>query len=239
MISIITITDNDDATLGRTLDSVLAQQYTDIEPIVVDARLHGRSPGFLQQYGRCRFVYRERMGIFDAINHGLHRAGGDIVGLVHGGDRLHDSGVAAHIAAAFDACPTLDYIYGDIMYEHPDGTPGRVYSGRRADIHSLIHGIVPPHPSLYLRRHVAEALGDYRLDMPTAADFDMWARIFTRPGLQGQYLPATIACMSTGGISGRLINRLWYNQLSKLRVLRMYNLPANPLRLAAKLLNLR
>ena len=101
-ISIITATYHCAATVGACLESVAAQTYADREQIVID----GASPdGTLavltaRQDQLAVLVSEPDQGIYFALNKGLARASGEVVGVLHADDVYGDAEVLARIAAA-------------------------------------------------------------------------------------------------------------------------------------------
>lgn len=235
-ITVVTITVNPDAELATTLESIERQRGVEVESIVVDGCR--RSEEFKSRFPSSRFFSHPQNGVYEAINFGMSHASGELVGLLHGGDSYPEDDILLKVARAFEDEPSLDFTYGDIRYvKGPERTPGRVYPGGRLERGQLVCGIIPPHPSLYLRREAAQGLGKYREDLTICSDFDMWIRL-ALSGLKGRRLPIIVADMSSGGISTKLRNRLITNNYEKLKVLKSHNLPANPIRLLGRYFSL-
>ena len=96
-VSIVTAVFNEASTLDATLESLERQIFSgDVELIVVDGFSDDNTPDVLARHKSVitKVIRRERRGVYDAINAGLHCATGDIVGILHGNDRmlLPDSG---------------------------------------------------------------------------------------------------------------------------------------------------
>lgn len=226
-ISLVTAVLTADDAYRRTCASVAGQTYCAIEHITVV------SGGEMPQ-NRIAVKIPPR-GVYNALNVGLSKATGDVVGLLHGGDVFATNDELRRVAEEFRQNPDIDYIYGDIAYVRPDGSGphGRIHRGTPPCEHDLRRGIYPPHPTLYIRRKSAEKLGSYSEEYKICGDMDMWVRIY-RAGLKGLYLPGIMVLMTTGGLSTRLRARLWTNNLEKLRVLAAHGLRPNPFLLAAK-----
>lgn len=228
-ISVVTVTLECDATWELTRRSVTAQTHADVDNVVVCAR----GPVPAGEAG-MRVFRAEPRGVYNAINAGLARVEGDVVGLLHGGDTFASPGVLAQVAREFENHPDIDYVYGDIRYVSGAGRrPGRVLGGRPLSRAGLLGGNYPPHPTLYLRAQALRRLGPYSEAYRICGDFDMWIRIHAA-GLRGRRMSALMVEMTTGGLSTRPGARLWTNNVEKLRVLRANGLPANPLRLLKK-----
>lgn len=157
-ISIITVTYNVRETVGDCLASVAAQDYRDREHVVIDGASTDGTVERLQAHRAqlAVLVSEPDRGIYDALNKGLERASGDVVGLLHADDVFADAGVLARVAEAF-ADPAVEAVYGDLVYvarEAPDRVV-RYWRAEAFDPRRLRWGWMPPHPTLYLRRTIA------------------------------------------------------------------------------------
>lgn len=236
-ISIITATLNEADALRRALQSVADQHYPELEHIVIDGMSTDGTQDVVREFEGVKYVGRNPKGVYDALNYGFSIAHGDILGFVHGNDLMPEGDILDEINRQFESHPDLDYIYGDMRYVKPVTRKHvRIYYAGNFRPSQLKGGVVPAHPTLYMRARVFSKIGPYRLDMPNAADFDYWIRIFSDKFLKGKYLPRVLAEMSTGGRSTAFMSRIWYNNLEKLKALRLNGLPANPLRLMQKYL---
>lgn len=236
-ISIVTCTRNEAKTLRHALLSVKAQNYPDIEHIVVDGRSVDDTAAVVADFDGVKIVERDPHGVYDALNYGFSIASGDILGFVHGNDRIPRNDVLSSVAREFEADPDLDFIYGNLRYIKPrTHRHVRIYYAGEFTPNQLSGGMAPPHPTLYMRRRVFDRVGLYRLDMRNAADFEMWIRLFNDKSLKYKYIPMVLAEMTTGGRSASPMARLIYNNREKLRALRLHGMPACPLRLPQKYL---
>ncbi|HEX8529923.1 MAG TPA: glycosyltransferase, partial [Cytophagales bacterium] len=88
-VSIITVVYNAINTLGSTINSVLTQQYGDIEYIIVDGNSKDGSRELIESTAAkhpVRWVSEPDKGIYDAMNKGIRMATGDIVGILNADD---------------------------------------------------------------------------------------------------------------------------------------------------------
>ena len=234
-ISVITVTADGAAQLPVTMRSVAMQTWRDVEHIVVDGCSRDATADIVARFPGTRFVERERLGLYDAINHGFHCATGDVIGMVHCGDALASPDVLEAVAKAFESDSSLDFVYGDLRYVTPGSRRRmRVYHAGRFEPSQILYGMTPPHPTLYIRREAALRAGDYALDYRIGADIEMWVRLFTDKSFKFKYLPMIMVEMATGGRSTSLKGRLYINNAEKLKALRAHGMPANPLRMAVK-----
>lgn len=222
LISVITPTLDDGASLARTVGSIDSQNYRPIEHIIVDGGTDASETVSESAGLTRRHVAALPLGVYDAVNQGLNICNGDIIGVLNGNDRLASRDVLIRVAAAFASDPTLDYVYGPAYFSDAKGRVVRRYHIDGFSINDLRHGFAPPHPSLYIRRRAAKRCGLYDCSYTTAADFDMFVRLMNDSALQGRPLDFYFADMSTGGRSGRWHNRLLTNPRERLRSLRSH-----------------
>lgn len=62
-------------------------------------------------------------------------------------------------------------------------------------------GIMPPHPTLYVKKEVYQEYGNYRLDFKIAADYEMFVRLLLVKQLSYFYINKCIIKMTVGGVS--------------------------------------
>lgn len=183
-ISVVTPSFNQGEFIEKTIQSVRAQGYPDLEHLVIDGGSTDATPGILARY-RSGFAYcvseRDR-GQGEAINKGLRRATGDVLCWLNSDDSF-EPGALGYVGAYFHEHPEVDLIAGGVRRIDAEGRelkvdPGR-YDGRRAlltywrsyDMHQ---------PSIFWRRRVYETLGGVNERLHLTMDFDYWLRAAKR-----------------------------------------------------------
>ena len=212
-ISIITTTYNSASTVRDTIESVLRQDYPDIEYIVIDGGSTDGTLDILAQYDGwiSKVVSESDSGIYDAMNKGISISTGHVIGMLNSDDFFTSSCIISTVAAAFSADETLDAVYGDIHFADSSDLTHytRYYSSAHFRPGWLRYGIMPAHPSFYLRRSTYERAGLYDTTFTIASDFEMMVRLYHRIGIKSRYINADFVTMRRGGISTRnLRNRL-------------------------------
>ena len=211
MISIVTAVLNRCDSVGRAIESLQAQSYVDFEHVVQDG---GSSDGTLDVI-RAQADHRTRLesepddGIYDALNRGIGRSTGGVIGLLHSDDTFASAEVLEKVLAAFKD-PAVDGVYGDLVYVVGAGE-GRVVRHWRAgrfDPARLRRGWMPPHPTLFLKREVYERWGLYDTRYRIAADYDAILRYLARGRIQLSYIPEVLVRMRVGGESNRSLGRI-------------------------------
>jgi len=219
-VSIITICYNSAETVEDTLRSVAAQNYSDIEYIVVDG---ASKDATLDIVGRYRssvttVISEKDRGIYDAMNKGVRSAHGDIVGILNSDDYFADDHVISDVVQVFretdcDAC------YADLVYVNrydKDKVVRRWIAGKyRSGL--FLKGWMPPHPTFFVRKSVYDSFGLYDLSLRSAADYELMLRFIHKHHVKLAYLPRVITKMRTGGQSNvSLRNRIRANQEDRL-----------------------
>lgn len=222
-ISVVTAVFNRVATIGAAIESVQAQTYGDVEHVVQDG---GSNDGTLDVVrnaanGATRLFSERDHGIYDAINRGISRATGDVIGLMHSDDFFASSNVLAKVAEAFTN-PSVEGVYGDLQYVSAID-PTRVIRHWRSGRYEpalLKRGWMPPHPTLYLRRQVFERFGLYDTSFSIAADYDAMLRYLVQGQIKLAYIPEVLVKMRLGGESNRSLERILRKSREDFRAIR-------------------
>ncbi len=228
-ISIITVVFNRADSIAQAVHSVQSQTWCNVEHVLVDG---ASTDGTLQVLLACinahtRAGYRSLLssetdlGIYDALNKGLARATGDVIGVMHSDDFFADVEVLADVAAAFED-PTVDAVYGDLDYVSKTDAKLIIRRWRSGQYSSskLAHGWMPPHPALFLRRSVIDRWGGFDTNYMIAADYDAILRYFGQGKIHPTYIPRVLVKMRLGGESNRSLSRIWLKTREDYRALR-------------------
>ncbi len=203
-VSIITSCYNRAATIRGAIESVLAQDYNDIEFIVVDGSSTDGSLDIIREYAdRISIIISEPdHGMYEAINKGIRVATGEIIGLLHSDDFFYDNGVIGRIVERMKRTHA-DFLYGDGLFVNPDDTNKvvRNWIGGGYRLWKVRHGWLPLHPTCYIRRDVMMRLGLYNESYKIAADSDLLVRYLLTGGLAVTYLNEYVVRMRMGGLS--------------------------------------
>lgn len=131
-ITIITIAYNSSRVIGRTIESVLAQEpgevpYT-LEYLIIDGASSDDTVAIAESYRKAmaqkgieyRISSEPDKGIYDAMNKGIRRAAGEIIGMINSGDWYEP--IAAATAAETFAKTECDLMYANIRMHKTDGS---------------------------------------------------------------------------------------------------------------------
>ena len=222
-ISVITAVFNRHDTVADAIQSIQRQTYENVEHVVQDG---GSQDGTLEVLedlsdANTHLVSAPDSGIYDAINKGIKRATGDVVGLMHSDDYFASDSVLVQVAAAFQD-PDIDGVYGDLQYVSATaaGKIVRHWNSCDYDPGLLIRGWTPPHPTLYLRSDVYERFGLYDTSYRIAADYDAMLRYLVRGQIKLAYVPEVLVKMRVGGVSNRSLRHIIQKSREDYRAIR-------------------
>ena len=213
-ISIITITYNSEETLEDTIKSVVSQNYKDIEYIIIDGGSTDGTMAIVNKYKEqiSIIVSEPDKGIYDAMNKGVEKATGDLVGILNSDDFYVNDNVISSIA---EKIGNNDGIYADLVYVGREDTDKiiRYWKSKAYKEGSFLKGWMPPHPTFFIRKKIYDKYGTYNLSLKSAADYELMLRLIHKEKISITYLPQIITKMRVGGQSNAsLSNRFKANK---------------------------
>lgn len=215
-VTIITVTYNSGKYLRDCIESVVQQDYPDIEHILVDGGSTDNTLEIVKAYeGKIsRWISEKDRGMYDAINKGMNMSTGDVIGILNSDDMLASPGIIGQIVKGFTENKT-DSVYGDLVYVDKVNTRKvvRYWKGFPYRRYRFVYGWMPAHPTFYFRRELLSELGGYESHYFTAADYEFMARYLYRHRISSHYLPLLVVKMRVGGQSNStLFSRLRANR---------------------------
>lgn len=229
-VSIIIATFNSQKTIKPCVESVLNQTYENIEIIVIDGQSSDSTLSYLDETSKnnkhLKYYSEPDNGIYDALNKGVKKSTGDIVGFVHSDDMLASPAIINKIVNAFKH-ESVDGVYGNLVYVKFNDPKNvvRYWIGKAFVPKLLARGWMPAHPTLFLKRSVYTSYGMFDLNFKIAADYDFILRVFSKKNLRFYYLPETITIMRVGGASNKNIKNVTIKTREDIRALRNNNRP--------------
>jgi|TARA_R100000049_G_C1955972_1_gene110873 glycosyltransferase involved in cell wall biosynthesis len=202
-ISIITVSFNAADTISDTIRSVQAQSYNNIEHIIIDGNSTDGTQDTVKRMADLKtvFISEPDCGLYDAMNKGIDRATGEVVGILNADDYFASAGALACVATQFSHHGEVEAVLGDIAFIDGQQVITRRYDSGRFKPDRTRWGLMPAHPGMYMKRSAYNQIGPYRIDMKIAADFDFVVRAFTCARLPFVHLPEVLVHMRPGGAS--------------------------------------
>lgn len=230
-ISIITATYNSGATLRDTINSILSQNYSHWQHVIVDGGSKDNTIDIIREYepaykGRLKWISENDKGIYDAMNKGIAMADGDIIGILNSDDFFTSNNILSLIVSNIK---DVDCVYGDVHYVEGEDLSNckRYYSSKGFKNWQMRLGFMPAHPSFYCKSYIYKKCGNFDTTMKSAADFDMLLRILVKEKYHARYIPADFVTMRIGGISTSGIKSYLLTMDETLKSLRKNNIHSN------------
>ena len=204
-ITIITVCYNRKATIEKAIESVLGQNYQDIEYIIIDGNSIDGTKEIIESYRHriSQYISEPDKGMYDAINKGLKLATGDVIGLMHSDDEFYDKNAINKIVARFNYDQSVDGVYGDGVYVSNDKEERLIRNriGGAFSLKKVKSGWLPLHPTVYLKKSIIDKHGLYNLDFKIASDTEFLLRYLYKYRIKMDYINDYIVKMRMGGMS--------------------------------------
>ena len=214
-ISIITVCFNSQDTIRATINSVLSQSYRQVEYIIIDGGSTDNTIKIIKEFSNRIdvLVSESDSGIYHAINKGINKSSGDVIGLLHADDIFENDLVLENLMPFF--IEDIDMVYGDINYVDRVNINKivRKWKSRSYTRNSFKWGWMPPHTGFFIKKHCYLMYGSYNLNLGSSADYELMLRMFEIHQLKSKYISQNITKMRLGGISNSSFkNRLEANR---------------------------
>lgn len=194
LVSVITPSYNQGEFLREAIESVLGQDYSNIEYIVVDGGSTDNSLDILKEYSeRITYISEPDNGQSDAINKGFRMAKGDIVAWLNSDD-IYEPGCISAAVEVFKTNKSVSLVYGDGYIINRDGSKNRIFEYTSSfDMWSLVHiWDYIMQPTAFFRKDALEGVGMLDEQLNWAMDWDLWIKLAHKGEVV--YLPRLMAC---------------------------------------------
>ena len=178
LVSIITPSFNSARFIEATIRSVLAQDYPNLEYIVVDGGSTDGTVAILGQHSdRIRWCSEPDAGQSDALNKGLRLARGSIIGWINSDDEYAPGAVSAAVGALAEHS-LASFVYSDFEVIDESGATVRRFRARDVEIGDLLlDGCVIAQQSAFFRKSALLAVGGIDADLHYVMDYDLFLRL--------------------------------------------------------------
>ncbi len=177
-VSIVTPSYNQADFLEKTIQSVLSQDYPDLEYFIVDGGSTDGSQAVIERYSSrlAWWVSEKDRGQADAVNKGFARASGEIIGWLNSDD-CYQPGAIQAAAGAFAEHPECGLVFSDAISIDGSGEPFNVMRFGDWGLDELMQFKIICQPGVFMRRSVLEQAGYLDLSYQYLLDHQLWLRI--------------------------------------------------------------
>jgi glycosyltransferase involved in cell wall biosynthesis len=181
LVSVIVPSFNQGCFLQATLESLIAQDYPNLETLVIDGASTDGSLGIIRRYEArlSRWISEPDEGQGDAINKGLRMVTGDIVAWLNSDD-LYLPGAITQAVEALQAHPEAVMVYADGVLIDEDSIVLDWHRYRQYGLLDLLCFNVLLQPTVFIRRNALDKVGLLRQGFNLILDHDLWVRLATQ-----------------------------------------------------------
>jgi glycosyltransferase involved in cell wall biosynthesis len=221
LISVVTVVFNGQFFLEKTIQSVIRQNYKNIEYIIIDGGSIDRTLDIIKKYDKQidYWVSEPDNGIYDAMNKGIDLASGQWINFMNAGDCFYANEVINELLLEID-WQDKDFIYGDHEVEYFNKKKKIVKAG---SISKIWKGSQFCHQSVFTR---LDQHKKYKFDLSyhIGADFKFFYKCYLK-NARYHYTNKVIATITNGGVSDR--NRIdsivsWWSVVEKKNKTNLY-----------------
>ena len=164
--------------LEQTIQSVLEQDYTRLEYLVVDGQSTDNSVEIIKRHADklTWWVSEKDAGQGDAVNKGIARAKGDIIAWLNSDD-YYLPGTLSAVVKVFEENPDVVMIYGDMLAVDESGQTINTLKFHQLSLQDLLCFQIIGQPSVFFRREAYEKAGGLDIIFHFLLDHHLWIRI--------------------------------------------------------------
>jgi glycosyltransferase len=221
LITIITVVYNNVHHIKGAIQSVLLQNYPNIEYVVIDGNSNDGTLEVLEEFKNqiSVLLVESDRGIYDALNKGISLSNGEVIGFLHSDDFFANNDVVGDIAKVFKNDKT-EVVYGDLDYvKNNNKSIVRRWKAGKFSQRKLNYGWMPPHPTFYARKELYKNFGGFNLAYKIAADYDCMLR-FLKKDIAISYIPKVLIKMRVGGASNKSFRNIIQKSQEDYRVMK-------------------
>ena len=228
-VSIITVVFNGAKYIRSAIQSILSQDYDNIEYIVIDGGSIDGTVDIVKEYQDkiSVFISEPDEGIYDAMNKGIALATGNVIGILNSDDFYIDEFVIEKVVKEFDE-KGVDSVYADLVFVSPNNLEKtiRYYDSNHFNPSRFAYGWTPAHPTFFVKKEIYDKYGVFRTDFKIAADFDILARFLYTQKISYSYMQEVLVKMRVGGVSTSF-SSIWINSIEALKACKNNGIKTN------------
>ena len=177
-ITIITPVKNDEKNIEKTIRSVLNQNYKNFEYIIVDGNSNDSTIEIIKKFrDKVRFFSKKDKNLWDAINFGITKSSGEIIGTLNSNDFFSKN--ALSIVNKYFEKFDIDYLFGAVKKNKV------FYKFEPEKLHYRLN-IYPSHScSFFIKKKVQKKIGLYNIKYNFCSDYDLFYKLFKNKKFKG------------------------------------------------------
>ncbi len=200
-ISIITVTKNSEQYLEKNILSVSKQKYKNYEHIIIDGKSTDRTIDIINRHKKKikYFISEKDKGLYDAMNKGIKKSTGDIIGVLNSDDVYYNETLDI-VNRYFNKYKKLDFLFGSVnKYKLLHGYyPQKIkWSFGFYSTHSI---------GFFIKKEAHKKVGFYNIKYKYSADYDLFYRLIVKKKMIGMATKKSevFGKFRSGGLSSRI-----------------------------------
>lgn len=200
LISIITVVYNGDKYLEQTIKSVINQTYKNIEYIIIDGGSTDRTLEIIEKYEKQidYWISEPDEGLYDAMNKGIRKANGDLIGMINSDD-WYELDAVSHVVKSLLDNPNKGVFHGD-MYLISDKSKKILRSFNSSKFKFKYYGMTYAHPTFFVSKRIYSKY-QYNTRLKTISDYQFSLEVFLDDSKTYCYIDRPLANYRFGGLS--------------------------------------
>jgi glycosyltransferase involved in cell wall biosynthesis len=202
-ISIITINYNNAIGLQKTIESVLNQNFSDYNYIIIDGNSSDGSKEIIEKYSQklAYWVSEKDNGVYSAMNKGIKVAIGEHLLFLNSGDVFYTADSLKILYENIGA----DIVYGNILVDSNEKPWVKSYPSKLTFGYFINDTL--PHPASLIRRSLFNKYGLYNENNKIVSDWEFFAKVICLHSATYKHIDAVISTFNYDGISSRIENQ--------------------------------
>jgi glycosyltransferase involved in cell wall biosynthesis len=198
LISIVTVVLNGEKYLTQAIESVLSQDYPNIEYIIIDGGSKDRTVEIIRSFENKidLWISEKDSGIFSAMNKGIRLCKGEIIGILNSDD-FYCGNIFSSIVNAFTATDA-EIVYGNMRISGKSERPDLSQMNKKPSVF---------HPACFVRKSVYDEIGSYDEAFKISSDYEFLLRC-VRNNVRFQYLDKDLTAFRPGGMSSKCASNI-------------------------------
>lgn len=199
-LSIITVNYNNSSGLQRTIESVIRQNYTNKEHVIIDGNSTDSSLEVLKKFKSkiTKWVSEPDTGIYQAMNKGIRASTGDYLLFLNSGDTLYNDTILELVSKQFT--DDLDIYYGNLFFKVKEkgfirGYPNNLTFNYFYNNRSL------PHPGSFIKRSLFDSVFYYNENLKNVSDWEFFICAICKYNVTCKHINLIISNFETDGLS--------------------------------------
>lgn len=214
LVSIITVCYNSAETIECTLRSMLEQTYNHYEYIIIDGNSRDNTLEIIKRYepefqGKLKWISEPDSGIYDAMNKGIEKASGELIGILNSDDSYEKNALEIMTEKYRELQKEYVILYGfqRNMTENKEKSVVLFH-------HMFLDEQMITHPTCFVSRQVYRDFGVFNTSYKSSADYEFMLRIFHEGRVHFQPVYEIITNFQTGGMSS---SEIGYRETARLK----------------------